>query len=703
MEHAAKTHDLLALLLSREAHGGPSAAVLEPLVAPFGARRMAAWLVEAVLGLMTAEFAQRTRPLFWQRVEGRGGDVGVVLAATREAAAQVDVFAGRLQRLAGVLKGAVPPEWSAAEALVPLLFDGEAAALQELLRGVARASFAAFEARELQTQYMELAGELERLNLSRQLSVCAVAAAQEAIEARLEAAARSWDVGHLATLLQWMETDVFPWLGQLLRGDNGPHRLRLWREALMGFCRLRAQELFDIVVGFPEETLVAVNDIKDCVVHLLALPTSNGDASKGGALEELQQKLGASLKSRLLHPGANTSDIVRTYMLCIHVLRIVDPSGVTLDRVSGPVRAYLVGRSDTIRCIVQSLTDPAGDLFSELSKAPSDAEALQRATAPENWTPEPADSLPQSEGVSRHKDVVELLINIFGGSEPFVAEFKSLMGQRLLAAAEYDAEIRTLELLKLRFGENSLNDCEVMLRDMADSKRVNKLCAEEGSDFAATIVSHLYWPQLPAALELVPSPSLLGRLERFQKAFAEKKASRKLQWNLALGEVALDIKLPSGRVLSFDSLSFVQATLLELFQGRPVWQLAELAKEMGLSGNTEAVRRGLQYWAGTGLMREEQPGEWRLRLEDGDVHVASGADMMEESDEDGEDDMAGAEPFVLHMLNNLGALSLSEIHDQLKSFADIDAPPAVLKEFLAGMVAAEKIDIQDGRYRGLGK
>lgn len=34
-------------------------------------------------------------------------------------------------------------------------------------------------------------------------------------------------------------------------------------------------------------------------------------------------------------------------------------------------------------------------------------------------------------------------------------------------------KIRTIELLKIRFGETALQICDVMLKDMADSKRIN--------------------------------------------------------------------------------------------------------------------------------------------------------------------------------------------------------------------------------------
>lgn len=34
-------------------------------------------------------------------------------------------------------------------------------------------------------------------------------------------------------------------------------------------------------------------------------------------------------------------------------------------------------------------------------------------------------------------------------------------------------QLRTIELLKIRFGEEALHVCDVMLKDMADSKRID--------------------------------------------------------------------------------------------------------------------------------------------------------------------------------------------------------------------------------------
>ena len=55
------------------------------------------------------------------------------------------------------------------------------------------------------------------------------------------------------------------------------------------------------------------------------------------------------VSQRLLKPGADTSNIIQVYVCTIRALRHVDPSGVLLEAVSEPMRAYLKARSDTVR------------------------------------------------------------------------------------------------------------------------------------------------------------------------------------------------------------------------------------------------------------------------------------------------------------------------------------------------------------------
>ena len=59
-------------------------------------------------------------------------------------------------------------------------------------------------------------------------------------------------------------------------------------------------------------------------------------------------------------------------------------------------------------------------------------------------------------------------------------EYRTLLADRILTQFnfEIEKEIRYLELLKLRFGETQLHYCEVMLKDVADSKRLNSRVTE---------------------------------------------------------------------------------------------------------------------------------------------------------------------------------------------------------------------------------
>jgi len=94
-------------------------------------------------------------------------------------------------------------------------------------------------------------------------------------------------------------------------------------------------------------------------------------------------------------------------------LRIIDPPGVLLYRVADPVRRYLRyeinrpmiwgylsdaedssrGRSDTIKCIVESLVTEGSELAGE-AQVPIVTEFEHEDYSNPNWKPEPPDAGP---------------------------------------------------------------------------------------------------------------------------------------------------------------------------------------------------------------------------------------------------------------------------------------------------------------------
>ena len=78
-------------------------------------------------------------------------------------------------------------------------------------------------------------------------------------------------------------------------------------------------------------------------------------------------------------------------------------------------------------------------------------------------------------GSQATSDVLNMLVGIYGSRELFITEYRSMLSDRLLAKTDYDCdrELRTLELLKVRFGEATLHNAEIMLKVGGGAVMVN--------------------------------------------------------------------------------------------------------------------------------------------------------------------------------------------------------------------------------------
>lgn len=649
------------------------------------------WVADWFWSACRVALAGHVRERFWARVEVDEG------AAVEELARQAAAWSNKAAQVARALGEPEARSEARVRALVACVAPpGDAVSRRWMHDFLASFYAACDEQRSDAAAKRATCAVLSELGLTVLWADCVDSAVRAAVDARVAALKGAWDEPVFADTLAWVRERVWPWLSEVHADPGAAREAQAVAERTFvdNFARLRVSELFDLIVGFEPDVPHAVHDLK------LAL-----DA--GADMAQVTPALTRQMAARLLHPGANTADIIHTYQLAIVVLRTLDPSGVTLDRVAAPLRKYLSARPDTIRCVVQSLTDPQGELFAELSKM--DAPALDAEEDPSVWQPAAADGLPQSEGASRNKDVVQLLVDIFGGSEPFVAEFKLLLGERLLALARadynVDAEIRNCELLKLRFGEAALHECEIMLRDVADSKRITKHfhSASPDAPVSGTIVSHLFWP--PARASELQMPARVAQLlERFQQGYTLLKPSRKLVWNFNHGTAVVDVTLPGLGPVQFEGVSLLQLAIVELFQKCGRWSLPELAAELHVSSH-EAVRRSVAFWVGHGVLHEERAGVYAVgpgASGVGGPHQSQQhADpMMLQSDDDADDDWTMVDQFVSHMLTNLGALALQQIHDQLVNFMDEEYTHNVgeLKAHLAQRVKDDELVLRDGLY-----
>ncbi|KAL8138133.1 hypothetical protein V2J09_004134 [Rumex salicifolius] len=524
-------------------------------------------------------------------------------------------------------------------------------------------------------------------------------------------------------------------------------KLRLEYFAYESLQDLRIYKLFEIIVDYPDSS-PAIEDLKQCLDY-------TGQHSK------LVDSFISSLKYRLLTAGASTNDILHQYVSTIKALRTIDPAGVFLEAVSEPIREYLRGRKDTIKCIVTMLTDGSGgnpnagtagdSLLEELNRDEENQDNVglddninlddkQAWINAQRWEPDPVEADPLKSRKHGKVDILGMIVGIIGSKDQLVSEYRVMLAEKLLNKSDYDidSEIRTLELLKIHFGESSMHKCEIMLNDLIDSKRTNSnikatlsklpqtdrvhLCGESREvelclDVVnATIISSNFWP--PIQEEALNIPETMDQLLiDYSKRFHEIKTPRKLQWKKNLGVVKLELQF-EGRAVQF-TVAPLHATIIMQFQDQTSWTSKNLAAAVGVP--IEILNRRINFWISKGVIADST-GDMNDHIFTLVENVAGsrkddtlgvGGEEPVTGDEDGERSVASVEDqllkemtiyekFIMGMLTNFGSMALDRIHNTLKMFciADpkYDKSLQQLQSFLNGLVLEDKLEIKEGMY-----
>ncbi|KER22558.1 hypothetical protein T265_09389 [Opisthorchis viverrini] len=451
---------------------------------------------------------------------------------------------------------------------------------------------------------------------------------------------------------------------------------------------VRKPDIFSLIIEFPD-SVPALLDLGKCLDHV-------------SFRQDLITHLTEGVRQRLLHPGVHTEQILVAYSYLVRALRLVDKSFLVQDIVCRPVSQCLRQREDAVRCIVDKLLsvsegdvsnepktgdDPVGastELYSELllqkplevepadGAEDSDAEVVAEDPAFDedtphqtytgdlskglpgwgyNWQPDPVEAMYQGGAWRRRLDLLSMLVSIYGSKKSFLVEYKQLLSQRLLKQRSFHTarELRNLELLKLRFGEQNLAECEVMLKDIRDSKRVASLVSESTQEafeeppvsttaittshpakhdsstqtpqrtanqttnenmesnrnltamfpLSAYILSVHYWPELLDERFKLPQ-DLCSTFDHYERVFQRLKGNRTLRWMHKLGLVNIDLEL-GDRKLQLD-VTPLQASVAYLFTLRRSWNVRDLAQE--LETQLSNIRHSLQSFIHLGFIRQ---------------------------------------------------------------------------------------------------
>ncbi|KAI2624366.1 hypothetical protein GGR54DRAFT_572942 [Hypoxylon sp. NC1633] len=502
-----------------------------------------------------------------------------------------------------------------------------------------------------------------------------------------------------------------------------------WKEIAVGrLAALRIDELFDIVISWPSSE-GGIDDLR----YAVTTPQRR---------LQLTDAFSATLQRRLLHAGRSTLDILRTYIAMIRTFHRLDHSRVLLDRVAYSLQLYLCTREDTVRIIVTGLLASPEEVGSEARNTKlvelvellvQDSDQYRSDRQDEDWDdldwiPAPVDA---GTNYRRRKseDVIGTLIGALGSPEVFIKEFQSIVGERLLSEQTgFDREVGVLGLLKKRFGESSLQACDVMIKDIEDSIRLDGVIHRGAVNHPdkvnrdwtihARILSRLYWPEVGEERFHLPS-DITEMQKMYETIFERLKPSRKIKWLHHLGQATVELELEDRTIL--EKVHTYEAAVITAFseENSSSWAFDDLW--MKLEMDEDLLTAALDFWEKKHVLRRLPDNTYVVVERLSHAEQPSSLEMAQSSNVAAVD-TAPATPrraksgisekekekrqvywqFIVGMLTNSSpAMPLGQISMMMKMLIADGFPWSneELQEFLGEKIADGEVEVVGGKYK----
>uniref|UniRef100_A0AC34FXB2 Cullin family profile domain-containing protein n=1 Tax=Panagrolaimus sp. ES5 TaxID=591445 RepID=A0AC34FXB2_9BILA len=381
--------------------------------------------------------------------------------------------------------------------------------------------------------------------------------------------------------------------------------------------------------------------------------------------EKLVNTLILEIRKKLLQTSVSTKQILNSYANVVESLTFFDSSFVLVHRVCNVIKDYVITRPDTIKTIIKFITmERPGEnssnycnlIFSENQLASVNDEyvlALEETSKNSwnQWKPDPHDANPYESRLYRQSaDVFSMLVMIYGSKEMFVKEYHEFLASRLSINGwrrRFREELSYVDMMKNRFHEGELTQCEVMLKDIEDSqtfcKKLDKLDVR--------IISKEYWPQKEdKAFALVePLQDLRESIGRLYEH--TRKNNRKLRWfnnygcfvDLAFefGDVYVSVEVPMAHYLVItaflenETVNIDDLTVQLGWEKKMVTEIIDWWIQQGcltLEGKLATLNDDEEAWEKLQKTAEEQQKKYNEKREFED----ESEDESDEGDDDGQ-------------------------------------------------------------------
>uniref|UniRef100_A0A0N4ZXA9 Anaphase-promoting complex subunit 2 n=1 Tax=Parastrongyloides trichosuri TaxID=131310 RepID=A0A0N4ZXA9_PARTI len=401
---------------------------------------------------------------------------------------------------------------------------------------------------------------------------------------------------------------IFSWISELKLQNENDIRIFFQNRAEHFLLKNISDTIFDSIIAYPETK----NNIK----------TIGKIMEKYGVegREMISKCITESVNRHLMHVGVSTDIILRVYASCVESIKILDNTCVMMHKICKIIKDYIKKRPDTVRSIVNYLiNDSTSDWHSKTHQNSGiivDEEDMAQVndeflpSIEENtiknwkdWKPDPPDAPPgDSRFYKQSADLFNMLVSIYGSKELFVKEYRQLLAERLIEEKfpDIEAEKGYLELMKRRFTDGELQNCEVMLKDIEDSRIMDKKLKEKKNILFTTevrIISRHFWPKIEHLTFEMPQ-TFKNAIETYKKTFEEFRASRTLIYYNTSGMAILNIEL-NGVKMDM-TVTVPQASVLSIFLERDNCKISDMISIFQLPRNT--IKKACEYWTSLGYL-----------------------------------------------------------------------------------------------------
>lgn len=360
--------------------------------------------------------------------------------------------------------------------------------------------------------------------------------------------------------------------------------------------------------------LVYVKNRFKCLFELMAmLPDSEPAFSELSIvlrntrcdLEELLKWSLESCRKKLLSPALPTDTIVGQFVHGAKMFRVLDPTGLLLDRCSLLAKEYLLekrNKSELDECVfkllsvlLEAIPIPSVDnnQHSMIGFDVKHEEYLAYYSNPEliddEWLPDPpaAGKVPIRHS-SKTFNPLAVLANFSDRQSLFTCLHESIMKQIMSGQQTHGKILKRIGMFANGlFGKAACGKLLVMLHDAQQSREVfGKI---KDANCTPLVISESYWPMNSESNDKIELPNL----EILNQEYKQAKPNRHLVWNSTLSLVDVDLKIDEI-TFTINGVPFCAFKVME-----------RLLETTALSTHKlqDQEKEGLMYWVERGFCR----------------------------------------------------------------------------------------------------